>query len=255
MFLFILISFFCSIIIELKKVLANDLPFLEFEKDSRCYLWKPENQYKKMPLLTRKDIEDYIDDDYVEPPVIQLIDSDFDGFKIGNNKKETFPYTFNQRVVTKKMKFPFYEPQLIPVEVANSRIDNIKECNFVFGGSTFNHIMNNDNSNVDYLMYLLPGTKLIVVTKDSFGTERSYEDNQGHAFERLLVGSKKIIHDFESVNHLSVFTAFEKYNILVSAEIDGTQHVKSGSGLRQILTKLQLRQHLESCVMYVVCCF
>ena len=114
-------------------------------------------------------------------------------FLIGH-KTCNFPYTFTKgRAVTNMQKFPFYEPQLIPIKVALWRTDSKKfnEYNFVFGGSTFNCIMNHYVSDKVYLMYLLPGTKLIVVTKDSFGTERPYEYNEGHAFERLLVGSKK----------------------------------------------------------------
>ena len=49
-------------------------------------------------------------------------------------------------------------------------------------------------------------------------------------------------HDFEYVNHLSVFEAFGKYNILVAAETDGKK--KDGS-LVEMKTGKKLRERTK----------
>ena len=110
MFIFILISFFCSIIIALKKALEKYFSFLEFAEDFGCYEWNPNGSSRNMQTLTRKSIEEYLnDDDNVQPPAIQLLEPDDQGFQIANNKRKKLLYTFNQgRAFNKKMEFPFY---------------------------------------------------------------------------------------------------------------------------------------------------
>ena len=211
---------------EVKKVIGKNFSYLDYKNDKGFYLWRKDFlMQKEMKFLTREDIVNSLNDSTkCKPSEVKYKESNDKTFVLdnNNNSRERYPYKFHQaRLIIKKLKFPMYEPQLIAIAVAFSR-DNTRDYHFVFGGSTFYALMTKTNHN-DYMTYQLPGTKTIIVTKDNYNKNRSYEDSPGLAFERLMTKTGTAIEetDFNCISHLREFIAFGTYKILVVGECDG----------------------------------
>jgi hypothetical protein len=181
----------------------------EHVADLGYFGWEPCGVHKKLKMVTTLEIKNNIKLNRKPLKVLSIVSLNRQVPKpFAILPKEEFIY-----------RYPYKQPNIVPVFVAlKHRGVKKQDLDFFFGGSTLNMLANCSTGNKEYVVALIPGTKIIMIT--SYKEYVQDKSAFGFQFERLVTGHKfEDEYSDEEIHHIQLMKV-GNYLVLFSAECD-----------------------------------
>lgn len=195
----------------IKALKVTDLAFFQPIADLGYFGWEMKGPYKELEKVTVEDINELLHDD-AKPSAVASVQE--------LNKKLPKPFANDLPPQEFVNKYPYRIPLIVPVHVAiQYRGMDLSEIDFYFGGSTLEMLATQNTNEKAYVVALLPGTEIIVISKhDEYTANKS---DMGFQFERFTLGNKfDDKHNMQCVCHMQIMDVGE-YRVFFNAEADG----------------------------------
>jgi hypothetical protein len=173
--------------------------------------WEPSGTYKMLKKVTTSEIKKSIMLSTTPLKVLPI-------FTLNSQLPKAFAILPKEEFI---YKYPYKQPNIVSIHVAvQHRGVKIQDIDFFFGGSVLNMLANYSTGDRDYVVALIPGTKIIMIT-----SHKEYVQDRaaiGFQFERLVTGNQfEDEFSYEEIHHLQLMKV-GGYRVLFSAESDAT---------------------------------
>lgn len=200
----------------IEAIEATKLNIYKPVADLGYFSWDQEGEYKELTKVTVDDVEERLDVDG-KPPIAVSVK------QLLSLLPEPFANLPPREYIN---KYPFKPPYVTPIHVAaRHRGVDLKDVDFVFGGSTLEFLSTWSRKDRDNLVTLFPGTTCIMIASHKEYTQDS--SNVGFQFERFVTTeSFRGTHRSTELSHLQLMDV-AGYRVLFSAQVEAMDNTNN----------------------------